>query len=57
MRVWRATVHYAAEPGYEVTMLKDATASYSDKEMHAALFSINRSTPGRPGAEESNRVE
>jgi len=32
-----ATVHYAAELGYEVTMVKDATASYSDKEMHAAL--------------------
>jgi nicotinamidase-related amidase len=32
-----ATVRYAAELGYEVTMLKDATASYSDKEMHAAL--------------------
>jgi nicotinamidase-related amidase len=23
--------------GYEVTMVKDATASYSDEEMHAAL--------------------
>jgi len=23
--------------GYEVTVVKDATASYSDKEMHAAL--------------------
>ena len=32
-----ATVHYAAELGYEVTMVKDATASYSDEEMHAAL--------------------
>jgi len=32
-----ATVRYAAELGYEVTVLKDATASYSDKEMHAAL--------------------
>ena len=32
-----ATVRYAAELGYEVTMVKDATASYSDKEMHAAL--------------------
>src|ERR1700740_1019550 len=32
-----ATVRYAAEVGYEGTMVKDATASYSDKEMHAAL--------------------
>jgi hypothetical protein len=32
-----ATVRYGAELGYEVTMVKDATASYSDKEMHAAL--------------------
>jgi ureidoacrylate peracid hydrolase len=32
-----ATVRYAAELGYEVTMVKDATASYSDKEMQAAL--------------------
>src|ERR1700722_15199572 len=32
-----ATVRYAAELGYEVTMVKDATASYSDDEMHAAL--------------------
>src|SRR6266545_7060274 len=32
-----ATVRYAAEIGYEGTVVKDATASYSDKEMHAAL--------------------
>jgi ureidoacrylate peracid hydrolase len=32
-----ATVRYAAELGYEVTMVKDATASYSNVEMHAAL--------------------
>ena len=32
-----ATVRYAAELGYEVTIVKDATADYSDKEMHAAL--------------------
>ena len=32
-----ATVRYAAELGYEATMVKDATASYSDEEMHAAL--------------------
>ena len=32
-----ATIRYAAELGYEVTMVKDATASYSDEEMYAAL--------------------
>jgi ureidoacrylate peracid hydrolase len=32
-----ATVRFAAEFGYEVTMVKDATADYSDEEMHAAL--------------------
>ena len=32
-----ATVRYAMELGYEVTMVKDATADYSDREMHAAL--------------------
>ena len=31
------TVRYAAELGYEVTVVKDATASYSDEHMHAAL--------------------
>jgi ureidoacrylate peracid hydrolase len=32
-----ATVRYAAELGYDVTMVKDATADYSDIEMHASL--------------------
>jgi len=32
-----ATVRYAADLGYEVTMMKDATADYSDRDMHAAL--------------------
>jgi len=32
-----ATVRYAAELGYQVTMVKDATADYSDEEMHPAL--------------------
>jgi ureidoacrylate peracid hydrolase len=32
-----ATVRYAAELGYQVTMVKDATADYSDIEMHASL--------------------
>ena len=32
-----ATVRYAAELGDEVTMVKDATADYSDEEKHAAL--------------------
>src|SRR5262249_17998289 len=32
-----ATVRYGAELGYEVLMVKDATADYSDNEMRAAL--------------------
>jgi nicotinamidase-related amidase len=32
-----ATVRFGAELGYDVTVVKDATASYSDREMHAAL--------------------
>jgi ureidoacrylate peracid hydrolase len=32
-----ATVRFAAELGYEVTMVKDATADYSEDHMHAAL--------------------
>jgi ureidoacrylate peracid hydrolase len=32
-----STVRFAAELGYEVTMVRDATADYSDDEMHAAL--------------------
>jgi ureidoacrylate peracid hydrolase len=32
-----ATVRYAAELGYQVTVVKDATADYSDREMQAAL--------------------
>jgi ureidoacrylate peracid hydrolase len=32
-----ATVRYAAELGYEVTVVKDATSSFSDEQMHAAL--------------------
>jgi ureidoacrylate peracid hydrolase len=32
-----ATVRYAAELGYAVTVVKDAIADYSDVEMHAAL--------------------
>jgi ureidoacrylate peracid hydrolase len=32
-----ATVRYAAELGYEATVVKDATADYSDEMMHAAL--------------------
>jgi len=30
-------VRYAAELGYDVTVVKDATADYSDETMHAAL--------------------
>jgi ureidoacrylate peracid hydrolase len=32
-----STVRFAAELGYEVTMVKDATSDYSDEMMHAAL--------------------
>jgi nicotinamidase-related amidase len=32
-----ATVRFGAELGYDVTVVNDATASYSDREMHAAL--------------------
>jgi nicotinamidase-related amidase len=32
-----ATVRYAAEIGYEVTVVRDATASYTEEQMHAAL--------------------
>jgi nicotinamidase-related amidase len=32
-----ATVRFAAELGYEVTVVKDAIASYSSEHMHAAL--------------------
>jgi ureidoacrylate peracid hydrolase len=32
-----ATVRFAAELGYDVTVVKDATASYSNEHMHAAL--------------------
>jgi len=32
-----ATVRFAAELGYDVTVVKDATTSYSEEHMHAAL--------------------
>jgi ureidoacrylate peracid hydrolase len=32
-----ATIRFAAELGYDVTMVRDATADYSDEAMHAAL--------------------
>jgi ureidoacrylate peracid hydrolase len=32
-----ATVRYAAELGYDVTVVEDATADYSEEMMHAAL--------------------
>jgi ureidoacrylate peracid hydrolase len=32
-----ASVRFAAELGYEVTVVKDATAEYSEAAMHAAL--------------------
>jgi nicotinamidase-related amidase len=37
--VRESTVRFAAELGYEVTLVKDATADYSDEHMHAALVS------------------
>ena len=40
-----ATVRYAAELGYEVTVVKDATADYSDKECMQRSTSISRTTP------------
>ena len=30
-------MRFAAELGYDVTMVRDATADYSPEEMHAAL--------------------
>jgi ureidoacrylate peracid hydrolase len=33
-----STVRFAAELGYEVTVVKDATADFSDEHMHAALI-------------------
>ena len=32
-----ATVRYAAELGYEVTVVKDATADYSDERFTTAI--------------------
>src|SRR3981081_1083545 len=32
-----ATVRFAAELGYEVTVVRDATATYSERELNAAL--------------------
>ena len=32
-----ATVRFDAELGYDVTVVRDATAKYSDREMHTAL--------------------
>src|SRR5262245_51800937 len=33
-----STVRHAVELGYQVTLVKDATADYSDEMMHAALY-------------------
>jgi hypothetical protein len=40
-----ATVRFAMELGYEVMMVRDSTADYSDREMHAALDVNLRATP------------
>ena len=42
-----ATVRYAAELGYELTMVSDATTDYSDREMRAALHVNLPTTPVR----------
>ena len=33
----QSTVRFAAELGYDATVVKDSTADYSDQHMHAAL--------------------
>jgi nicotinamidase-related amidase len=40
-----STVRYAAENGYEVTVVKDAVADYSDEEMMQLSTSISQTTP------------
>jgi len=35
-----STVRFAVELGYDVTLVKDATADYSDEFMHAALVNL-----------------
>ncbi|HEY2527141.1 MAG TPA: isochorismatase family cysteine hydrolase [Xanthobacteraceae bacterium] len=48
-----ATVRFAAELGYDVTVVNDATADYSDEEMHAALdINIPNYASALVGAEE-----
>jgi nicotinamidase-related amidase len=48
-----ATVRFAAELGYEVTVVKDATASFSEEQMHAALdINIPNYASAIVGAEE-----
>jgi len=46
-----STVRFAVELGYDVTLVKDATADYSDEFMHAALVNrkrlSNTPVPGR----------
>ena len=43
--VWKQTVRYAFELGFEVAMVKVAAADYSDIEMHAALDVNIQTTP------------
>ena len=48
-----ATVRFAAELGYEVTVVRDATASFSEEQMHAALdINIPNYASAIVGAEE-----
>ena len=36
-------MRFAAELGYEVTVVKDATASFTDEQMHAGLQQLHSS--------------
>jgi nicotinamidase-related amidase len=40
MQWWSAALRVAAELGYEVTVVKDATADYSTDQMHALDVNI-----------------
>ena len=42
-----STVRCAVELGYDVTLVKDATADYAEEFMHATLVTISQTTPAR----------
>ena len=52
------SVRFAAELGYQVTIVKDATADYSDEEIHAAIaVNIpNYARPSSPHMKSSTRL-